>query len=219
MMGLVNVIVISTCSPAVEPSPPGGAVATLRLFTTVLPTPKFEFSTFVENVSVPEFPARVAVPISTSEGELTREGTLPEGGKAESSGNTWYTSISTSLMLSRLVPCGTSPIIVALLMTVVGCRMKSSAVSVSSFPGLALRDSAPSRPSGAPGVKENGWAHKDAVAKTPRTSLAPVRFSVNFISLLVVFNLLVVFICCRIHLLMDRPRLEPEPYLYFARPS
>src|SRR5258708_39533920 len=98
MMGLVNVIVISTSSPAVEPSPPGGAVATLRLFTTVLPTLKFEFSAFVENVSVPEFPARVAAPISTSEGELAREGTLPEGGIAESRGKTGYTWTSTYLI-------------------------------------------------------------------------------------------------------------------------
>jgi len=88
MMGLVNMIVISTCSPAVEPSPPGGAVATVRLFTTLLPTPKFALSTFVENVRVPEFQARVAVSISTSEGELARAGTLPDGGLAESSGKT-----------------------------------------------------------------------------------------------------------------------------------
>ena len=31
----------------------------MRLFTTVLPTPKFEFSTVVEKVRVPELPARV----------------------------------------------------------------------------------------------------------------------------------------------------------------
>ena len=119
MIGLVNVIVISTSSPVAEPSPPGGAVATLRLFTTVLPTAKFAFSTFVENVRVPEFPARVAVPISTSEGELAREGTLPEGGMAESSGKTWYTSTSTSLISSGFVPDGTNPTIVARRMTVV----------------------------------------------------------------------------------------------------
>src|SRR5262249_29215758 len=86
MMGVVNVIVISTSSPALEPSPPGGVVATLRLFTTVLPTPKFEFSTVVENVSVPEFPARVAVPISTSEGELARDcsAKIRSGGRVDS---------------------------------------------------------------------------------------------------------------------------------------
>ena len=49
-------------------------------FTTVLPTAKLAFSTLAENVSVPEPPARVAESISTSEGELTREGTLPEAG-------------------------------------------------------------------------------------------------------------------------------------------
>src|SRR5579864_3922659 len=187
MMGLVNVIVISTSSPAVEPSPPGGAVATLRLFTTVLPTPKFEFSTFGENVRVPELRARVAEAISTSAGELTREGTLPEGGTAESSGNKWYTSISTSLIFSRDDPTGTNPIILAWLMTVVCCRVKSSAVSVSIFPGLARRDSAPSRPSGLPVVKEKGDAHRDVATHMPKASLAPVTLSIDVISLLVVF--------------------------------
>src|SRR5438874_8970962 len=106
-------MVISTSSPVAGPSPPGGTAGSLRLFTTVLATAKLAFSTLVENVSVPEFPARVAVSISTSEGELTRDGTLPEGGKAESSGNTWYTSTSTSLTSPALVPAGTSPTMVA----------------------------------------------------------------------------------------------------------
>jgi hypothetical protein len=155
------------------------------LFTTVLPTGKLAFSTLAENVSVPEPPARVAEPISTSEGELTREGTLPEAG-AESRGKTWYTSTSTSLMLARSVPKGTNPVIVARLMTVVSCRIKSSAVSVSSFPGLARRDAAPSRPSGEPVVKEKGAAHRDVATHMPKTTLAPVNISSDLISLLVV---------------------------------
>jgi hypothetical protein len=54
-------------------------------FTTVFATENTGFSKLVEILSVPELLARVAESISTSAGELTREGTLPEGGKAESS--------------------------------------------------------------------------------------------------------------------------------------
>src|SRR6266567_581238 len=186
-------MVISTSSPAVEPSPwvvtlPGSL---LIPFTTVLPTKKFAFTAAAENPRVPELLARVAESISTSEGELFREGTLPEGGLAESRGKTWYTSISTSLIFSRGVPNGTNPIIVACLMTVVCCRMKSSAVSVSSFPALARRDSAPSRLSGVPVVKEKGAAHRDVATHIPKASLAPVKLSFDLISLLV---LLILFI-------------------------
>src|SRR5437868_3504904 len=186
-MGLVKVIVISTSSPVAGPSP---LVVTLlgsllMPFTTVLSTKKLAFSAPAENVRVPEALARVAVSISTSEGELAREGTLPEGGLAESRGKTWYTSISTSLIFSRGVPKGTNPIILACVMIVVCCRMKSSAVSVSSFPGLARRDSAPSRPSGVV-VKEKGAAHKDVATHIPKANLAPVKLSIDLISLLVV---------------------------------
>ena len=72
-------------------------------------------------------------------------------------------------------PKGTNPIILACVMTVVCCRMKSSAVSVSRFPGLARRDSAPSRPSGLPVVKEKGAAHRDVATHIPKASLAPVK--------------------------------------------
>src|SRR6266516_649909 len=198
MIGLVNVIVISTSSPVTGPSP---LVVTLlgsllMPFTTVLPTGKLAFSTPAENVRVPELLARVAESISTSAGELTREGTLPDG-VAESRGNTWYTSISTSLIFSRGVPNGTNPIILACVMTVVCCRMKSSAVSVSIFPGLARRDSAPSRPSGVPVVNEKGAAHRDVATHIPKASLARVKLSIDFISLLVVFILLILLTLSR----------------------
>src|SRR6266545_1293608 len=193
MIGLVNVIAISTSSPVAGPSP---LVVTLsgRLlmpFTTVLFTRKLAFSTPAENVRLPELLARVAESISTSAGELAREGTLPEGGLAESRGKTWYTSISTSLIFSRGVPNGTNPTILACLMTVVCCRIKSSAVSVSSFPGLARRDAAPSRPSGVPVVKEKGAAHKDVATNIPKASLAPVKLLIDLISLLVIFILFI----------------------------
>jgi hypothetical protein len=157
-------------------------------FTTVLPTAKLALSTLAENVSVPEPPARVAESISTSEGELTREGTLPEAG-AESRGKTWYTSTSTSLMFSRGVPEGTNPVIVARLMTVVCCRMKSSAVSVSSFPGLARREAAPSLPSGTPVVNEKDDAHRDVTKHIPKANLAPVELTNEFTTLVIVVNL------------------------------
>ena len=88
-------------------------------------------------------------------------------------------------------PKGTNPIILACVMTVVCCRMKSSAVSVSSFPGLARRDSAPSRPSGLPVVKEKGAAHRGVATHIPKASLAPVKLSIDLISLLVVLILFI----------------------------
>src|SRR5215467_8440939 len=60
-------------------------------------------------------------------------------------------------------------------MTVVWSRVKSSAVSVSSFPGLARRDAAPIRPSGLPVVKENGADHRDVATHIPNASLAPLE--------------------------------------------
>ena len=74
---------------------------------------KFVSKTLAEISSVPALPARVAVSISTSEGELLREGTFPEGGSIESRGKTWYISTSTSLMRSRGVPAGISSVIFA----------------------------------------------------------------------------------------------------------
>src|SRR5260370_17925834 len=85
-------------------------------------------------------------------------------------------------------------------MTVVWSRVKSAAVSVSSFPGLARRDAAPMRPSGLPVVNEKSAAHKDVATHIPKASLAPVKLSIDFISLLVVF------------IFLDEPR--PEPGLF-----
>ena len=56
-------------------------------FATVWSTEKLALSTVAENLSVPQLASRVAVPISTSEGELVRDGTWPEAG-AESNGKT-----------------------------------------------------------------------------------------------------------------------------------
>jgi hypothetical protein len=75
-------------------------------------------------------------------------------------------------------------------MTVVWSSVKSSAVSVSSFPGLARRDTAPMRPSGLPVVNEKGAANADVATHIPKASLAPVKLNVDFISLLAVSNLL-----------------------------
>src|SRR3954469_24696303 len=97
MIGLVNVISIATSSPARGPSPP---VFTLMPFTTVLFTVKAAFTILAEDESVPALLARVAVLISTSEGELVRTGTFPEAG-AESRGKTRYSSTSTSVILDR----------------------------------------------------------------------------------------------------------------------
>src|SRR5947207_2955345 len=74
-------------------------------------------------------------------------------------------------------------------MTVVCCRMKSSAVSVSSFPGLARRDAAPSRPSGLPVLKEKGADHSDVATHIPKVSLAALELTTDrttlvFISIL-----------------------------------
>src|SRR3954453_1677290 len=192
MTGVVNSIVISTSSPVAEPSPPGGTLGSLRSLTTVLPTVKLALSTLAEKMTVPEPPARVAEPISTSEGELTLEGTLPEAG-AESRGKTWYTSTSTSLMFSIAVPGGTNPVIVARFMTVVCCKRKSSAVSVSNFPGLARRDAAPSRPSGTPVVKEKDAAHREVTIHIPKTNFAAVELISDFVTAVVIVNLRVIF--------------------------
>src|SRR5215831_7900878 len=99
-------MVISTSSPVIDPSPP---VLVWIRFTTVFWTKKFPFSTLGVKVSVLRFASRVAEPISTSAGELTRLGTLPEGGKAESWGKMWYNSTSTLLIFCNSVPAGEQP--------------------------------------------------------------------------------------------------------------
>ena len=69
-------------------------------------------------------------------------------------GNTWYNSTSTLLIFVRGAFKGINPVMVARLMNVVCVRTKSSAVSVST--GLERSESAPSRPSGLPVLKEKG---------------------------------------------------------------
>jgi hypothetical protein len=61
----------------------------LMPFTTVLSTAKFVLRTVAEIASVPADLARVAISISTSDGEFAREGTRCEGGFTESNGKTW----------------------------------------------------------------------------------------------------------------------------------
>ena len=82
-------------------------------FTTLFATEKFELSRVVVKLSVPKLPSRVAEAISTSEGELTREGTFPEGGSTESASNTWYTSTSTFSISAGDAPEGIKPKMVA----------------------------------------------------------------------------------------------------------
>src|SRR5215467_9059 len=142
------------------------------LFTTVLATLKVPLNTLTVNASVPLLESRVAEPISTSEGELTRVGTLLSKGP-ESKGKIWYNSTSTCVIFASGVPEGTNPIIVAWLITVVSGRMKSSAVSVSTLPALAGRDAAPNRPSGAPVVKKKVAASAGGASHTPKTKMAP----------------------------------------------
>src|SRR5215813_12663139 len=153
------------------------------LFTTVLLTMKFVLRICAEISSVPAVLSRVAVSISTSEGELTRVGTLgvlkfggPEvRATSESSGKMWYTSTSTFLILSGGVPTGNSPKIVACVMTVVSCKKKSSAVSVSILPGLGRWESAPSRPLGMPVAKKNGAARKGVARHAVKANAIPIK--------------------------------------------
>src|SRR5215467_6969471 len=151
------------------------------LFTTVLATLKVPLNTLAVDASVPLLESRVADLISTSAGELTRVGTLLSKGP-ESRGKIWYNSTSTWVIFPSDVPEGTNPMIVALLMTVVSARMKSSAVSVSNLPGLAGREAAPSRPSGAPVVKKKVAAHAGVPSHRPKTNMAAVRLVRNFIT-------------------------------------
>src|SRR5713101_3085491 len=57
--------------------------------------------------------------------------------------------------------------------------MKSSAVSVSSFPALARRDSAPSSPSGVPVLKKKGVAQVGVASHTPAVTTAATRLTRN----------------------------------------
>src|SRR6266478_5067930 len=70
-------------------------------------------------------------------------------------------------------------------MTVVSARMKSSAVSVSSLPGLWLLASAPSKPSGFPVVKKKGAAEADVASPMPAAVIiADNKFTRNFMFVL-----------------------------------
>src|SRR5215470_6773320 len=174
-MGGLKVMVIWTGSPLAGPSPCVTLSGALLIpATTVFRTEKLGLSRLAWKISDPRPLSRVAVSISTSPGELTRVGTpvvLKVGGPevrptSESLGKMWYTSISTLLIFASDVPVGTSPTTVAVVMLVVSVKGKSSAVSVSSLPRLGGWDSAPSRPSGEPVLKEKGSAQPDVARNT-----------------------------------------------------
>jgi hypothetical protein len=78
-----------------------------------------------------------------------------------------------------------NPVIVAPLMTVVCVRKKSSAVSVWNVPELSVWESAPSRPSALPVVKEKGSAQV-GVASTPAVIIADTKLTRDFMSFLLV---------------------------------
>src|SRR5262249_39118295 len=83
-------------------------------------------------------------------------------------------------MLPTGVPVGKSPVIVALLMTVVACSTKSSAVSVSIFPGLGRRESAPSTGCwglGLPVSKKKLSADRGAARHAVKVSMAPIMLT------------------------------------------
>src|SRR5262249_57570735 len=102
------------------------------------------------------------------------------GGKMGSKSN------STSCILRRGVPAGISPKIVASVMTVVSCKRKSSAVSVSIFPGLARRESAPSWPLGLPVAKKKVDAHRGVVRHALNANAAPIKVVFDITALLIV---------------------------------
>src|SRR6266568_8687145 len=102
MIGGSKVTVIWTSSPEAGPSPWVTLRGALLIpSTTVFCTEKLELSRLELKASVPRLPSRVAEATSTSPGEFTRVGTLPDGGLTESFGKTRYTSISTLVMLDR----------------------------------------------------------------------------------------------------------------------
>src|SRR6516162_1890548 len=65
-------------------------------------------------------------------------------------------------------------------MTVVWSRVKSSAVSVSSFPGLARRDAAPISPSESPLVNEKSADHRDVASRNPKPRAALLASMILF---------------------------------------
>jgi hypothetical protein len=73
-------------------------------------------------------------------------------------------------------------------MTVVSARMKSSAVSVSIFPGPGRRERAPSLPSGMPVLKKKLSAHADDASPTPMVRIAVAKLNRDL--MIVIFVLL-----------------------------
>src|SRR5262245_44877651 len=73
-------------------------------------------------------------------------------------------------------------------MTVVSVRKKSSAVSVSIFPALGRRESAPSWPLGLPVAKKNVDAHKGVVRHTLNVNAAPIKVAFDTALLIVVIG-------------------------------
>src|SRR5215472_14879800 len=69
-------------------------------------------------------------------------------------------------------------------MLVASVTIKSSAVSVSSFPELGGWDSAPSRPSGEPVLKKKGSAQPGVARNSATFSVAATRLSRNIIVVL-----------------------------------
>src|SRR5215472_10551537 len=65
-------------------------------------------------------------------------------------------------------------------MLVVWDRMKSSAVSVSSFPELGRRDNAPSRPSGLPVLKKKRAARAGVASHSPANNVAAIKLTRKF---------------------------------------
>src|SRR5215475_14978977 len=122
---------------------------------------------------------------STSDGELTRVGTLGVenvGGPlvrftSESAGKTRYTSTTTFDILLVDAPDGIRPVKDAPVISVCCVSTKSSPASISNFPGLSGRTAVAMRPSGLPVLKTNVSAAADnGIATAANVSAAiPVR--------------------------------------------
>src|ERR1700758_1844841 len=117
-------------------------------FSTELPAVKLDWTTDGVNVKLPVEESRESN--ATSEGELTRVSTFPDGGTVESLGNTRYISTTTSLMLEREAPVGSRPTNEPPVTFVAPVSTKSSAASISILPTLSGRDAMAINPSGLP---------------------------------------------------------------------
>jgi hypothetical protein len=83
---------------------------------------------------------------------------------------------------------------VARAIAVVCWRTKSSAVSVSIFPGLGRRDSAPSWPSALPVLKKKVSAHTGIASHTPMVNVATIKLICDFMGRVGTFVFIVVFL-------------------------